>query len=119
MASSTIKASSGAIIQGTKNAVTCPNNGTETQIGSITLPYGLWIVEVSGWSPLDATDNRATQISLNYTESHTVTLSMLFNLTGVYEIVNDSDTLQLKVTNWESESKTSATNYTFRAVKIA
>lgn len=118
MASSTIKASSGAIIQGTKNAVTCPNNGTETQIGSITLPHGLWIVEVSGWSPLENTDSKATQITLNYTEGHVEKLSSVFNLVGVYKIVNDSDTLQLKVINWESESKTSTTNYTFRAVKI-
>lgn len=119
MASSTIKATSGAVIQGTKNAVTCPNNGTETQIGSITLPRGIWIVEVSGWSPLETADNNATQISINYTETHAETLSKIFNLIGVYKIGNDSDTLQLKVINWESQSETSTTNYTFRAVKIA
>ena len=118
MASGKIIGVGGTVI-GTKNSVSCPNNGTNTEIGTITLSKGTWMVIVTGWSPFDETTQSATQIELSYTSVASVTLSRLFNLVGLFTIVNYTDTVHLNVVNWESSSKIAGTNYDFRAVKIA
>lgn len=103
----------------TKNAVECPNNGTSTVIGTITLPKGTWMLILGGWGPLGSTTVDATSISTGYPIANSTLCTRLFNLIAYAQITNSSETFNISVINWESTSKTSETGYNVFAIKVS
>ena len=108
----------GKYVAGTKNAVNCPNGGVATTIGTITLNKGRWIIFVNGWSPLGDVQEHATLIYISGTFGCATIPFRLFSMSGLIHINSDNTVLDLKVTNWESEAKTSGTAYNFYATRV-
>ena len=102
----------------TKNAVSCPNGGVTTTIGSISLTKGVWVVELYGYSPILPSNNvikAITQIIVASVGQQSLTYR--FTLCGIVSLAQDT-VLNVNVINWEDTAYTSGTNYNLKAIKI-
>ena len=105
-------------ITGERLVVTCNNQGAETIVGRITLPKGLWIINCGGYSPLGLQEhNTASKIAIGRNWGALQSLSYAFNLVTVVSL-NEETTINVLVTNWESEPRQSTTNWLIDAYRI-
>ena len=94
------------------------NQGAETIVGRITLPKGLWIINCGGYSPFGLQEhNSASKIAIGQNWGALQNLSYTFNLVTVVSL-NEETTMNVFVTNWESEPKQSTTNWLIDAYRI-
>lgn len=106
------------IVEGQKNSVDCPNNGAETLIGTITLPKeGLWLIEIGGYCPIDAT-NKVTTIQVEHIWRGMASLTNnVFNI-NTYYICKGKKDINIYITSWESDTVKASTNYDFFALLL-
>jgi hypothetical protein len=108
----------GTIIKGTPLSVDVPST-TPTAIAQIDLDPGTYIILASGWGPFGNGVHFMIYFDKSAWDGQEYTsLWREFNITSIYS-TKVKTTVSLMVENYDTETRTSGTNYNLRAIRIA
>jgi hypothetical protein len=107
----------GTIVYGTINSVSMPS-GERTQVGSITLSKGVWLIQWKGWTPSSSYGNDNCVEIGSAAQLRIFSGLAMFSLTAIYKANSDNTVVPLYNTQLSGSTVTTNTASQCNAVRI-